>query len=95
MVPLRGHTQARAGAAIQAGKGWPLHAGDACLYRSQMNLSRQSCMPGLAVYQHIIDTDRPSRRANQERLRALEGASSEISVFCSHDTAKLTDLQSR
>jgi len=34
-------------------------------------------------------------RANQERLRALEGPSSEISVFCSHDTAKLTDLQSR
>jgi hypothetical protein len=49
---------------------------------------------GLAAYQHVMDSDRPPRRANVERLRALsreQGAG--VRVSCAHDSAKLEALQ--
>lgn len=94
MVPLPGHTLGHAGVAVQTGTGWLLHAGDAYLHGDQMNLERCGCPPGLRVYQNIMDTDRPARRANQQRLRELKRAhASEVRIFCSHDTRELAALQ--
>lgn len=93
MVPLRGHTEGHAGIAVQTSEGWLLHAGDAYLHHSQMDLSRHTCTPGLAVYQHIMDTNRPQRRTNQERLRELKRSENSIDVFCSHDAAELAELR--
>jgi glyoxylase-like metal-dependent hydrolase (beta-lactamase superfamily II) len=93
MVPLRGHTEGHSGVAVQAGDGWLLHAGDAYLHHSQMH-PRPNCPSGLAVYQHVMDTDRPARRANQARLRELRHANADVvSIFCSHDSAELWELQ--
>lgn len=93
MVPLRGHTLGHAGVAIQSGQGWLFHAGDAYLHRDQMNLAGHSCTPGLAIYQHLMDTDRSARRANQQRLRELKAAQSGVRIFCSHDTQELAELK--
>ena len=94
MIPLRGHTIGHAGVAIAAKGGWLLHAGDAYLHRDQMN-ARPSCPPGLAVYQRIMDTDRPTRRRNQERLRDLKRNGADVTVFCSHDAIELAQMQNR
>ncbi|SUS03380.1 putative enzyme [uncultured Defluviicoccus sp.] len=94
MVPLRGHTEGHSGIAVQSGDGWLLHAGDAYLHHSQM-LPKPRNTPGLALYQYIMDTDRPARRANQERLRELKSAHNEIRILCSHDAAELAEAQSR
>lgn len=94
MVPLRGHTLGHAGVAVQTKTGWLFNAGDAYLHRDQMHLKCPSCPPGLSIYQHIMDTDRPARRSNQERLRELKRArGAEIRIFCSHDTEEWTALQ--
>jgi glyoxylase-like metal-dependent hydrolase (beta-lactamase superfamily II) len=96
MVPLRGHTAGHAGVAVQTGSGWLLNAGDAYLYHGQMDTTRHHCTPGLSVYQSIMDTDRPARRANQERLRELKrNHGAEITIFCSHDTQELVALQKK
>lgn len=87
MIPLRGHTLGHAGVAVQTTTGWLLNAGDAYLHHHQMDTAHPRCTPGLAIYQHIMDTDRPARRQNQERLRALKRSHGrEITIFCSHDT---------
>lgn len=89
MVPLRGHTEGHAGIAVRTGENWLLHAGDAYLHHSQMK-PRPGNTPGLAVYQHIMDTDRPARRENQRRLRELrETNTAGIRMFCSHDESEL------
>lgn len=96
MVPLSGHTAGHAGVAVQTSSGWLLHAGDAYLHHGQMDLARPHCPWGLAVYQGIMDTDRPARRSNQQRLRALKrDHSAEVSIFCSHDARELAALQGR
>jgi len=93
MIPLRGHTEGHAGVAIHTASGWLLHAGDAYLHHTQMD-ARPRNTPGLSVYQHIMDTDRPARRENQRRLRRLRDTQSRnIRIFCSHDRAELTALQ--
>lgn len=89
MIPLRGHTLGHAGVAISTESGWLLHAGDAFLHNSQIRPDTSAAMPpGLALYQHIMDSDRPARRSNQRRLRALEESEGgAISIVCSHDFA--------
>ncbi len=94
MIPLRGHTLGHAGVAVSGEGGWLLHAGDAYLHRTQMNIACPRCAPGLAIYQHIMDTDRPARRRNQDRLRTLKRDHvREVTIFCSHDTQELAELQ--
>lgn len=88
LIPLRGHTEGHAGIAVKSDSGWLLHAGDAYLSHNQM-LPRLTCTPGLAVHQHIMDTDRDARHTNQERLRTLAQAHDDIVIFRSHDTSEL------
>lgn len=96
MIPLRGHTEGHAGVAVATPGGWLLHAGDAYLHHGQMEMCRSHMPAGLSAYQHIMDTDRPSRRVNQARLRDLkrEGHAS-LRIFCSHDAAELGALQAQ
>lgn len=95
MIPLRGHTEGHCGVAVQTSAGWLLHAGDAYLHHRQMCGAGRS-PPGLSAYERIMDTDRPARRANQQRLRALSVAQArEIRVFCSHDATELAEMQRR
>jgi glyoxylase-like metal-dependent hydrolase (beta-lactamase superfamily II) len=92
LIPLRGHTEGHAGVAIQSEAGWLLHAGDAYLHHSQIK-PEPGNTPGLRVYQHIMDTDRPERRRNQQRLRDLRASrANDVRIFCSHDRTELAKL---
>lgn len=93
MVPLAGHTIGHAGVAIATPQGWLLHAGDAYLHHGQMDTAHPHCPWGLALYERIMDTDRPQRAANQARLRELKRQlTDKITVVCSHDATELVLL---
>lgn len=96
MIPLRGHTEGHAGVAVATPEGWLLHAGDAYLHHGQMDVCRSHMPVGLSAYQHIMDTDRPARRANQLRLRNLkrEGHAG-LRIFCSHDAGEFDALRAK
>lgn len=95
MIPLCGHTEGHAGVAVSTADGWLLHAGDAYLHHGQMDPCRLHMPPGLSAYQHIMDTDRSARRANQARLRDVKANhGGEVTVFCSHDKWELMVLSS-
>lgn len=86
MVPLVGHTHGHAGIAIDSDHGWRLLAGDAYFHHAEMDPEHPRCTPGLRFYQWMMEKDRTSRLANQERLRELcRTRSGEVDVFCSHD----------
>jgi glyoxylase-like metal-dependent hydrolase (beta-lactamase superfamily II) len=90
LVPLPGHTWGHAGIAVDTGAGWMLHAGDAYFYRGEVRGAKRKCTPGLRAYQRLMETDRASRLANQERLRrlSLEQAGT-VRIVCAHDAVEL------
>lgn len=95
MVPLAGHTLGHAGVAIDTSEGWLLHAGDAYFYRDEMHPERPRCTPGLDLFQRAAQRDGTLRLWNQRRLRALvREQGHQVRVFCAHDEAELTALQS-
>ena len=90
MVPLPGHTWGHAGIAVDTGSGWMLHAGDAYFYRAEVRRPKRSCTPGLRGYQTMMEVDRASRMANQERLRRLSlDAAAQVRIVCAHDAVEL------
>jgi glyoxylase-like metal-dependent hydrolase (beta-lactamase superfamily II) len=94
-VPMPGHTPGHAAIAIQTGRGWLLHAGDAYFYRHQMAESPRST-PGLAFYQNLMETNHQQRCANLERLWLLaNNQKTQTRVFCSHDMLEFKALAGR
>ena len=90
MVPLPGHTWGHAGIAIDTGKGWMLHAGDAYFYRHEMRREKRKCTPGLRAYQTMMEVDRAGRMANQDRLRRLSlDREAGVRIVCAHDVVEL------
>ncbi|CAA9507546.1 MAG: hypothetical protein AVDCRST_MAG39-1781 [uncultured Sphingomonadaceae bacterium] len=86
MIPLPGHTLGHAGIAIDTGRGWLLHAGDAYFYRGEVRSAERTCTPGLAGYQTLMETDRRLRLENQARVRRLSVERREqVKVVCAHD----------
>jgi glyoxylase-like metal-dependent hydrolase (beta-lactamase superfamily II) len=92
LVPLPGHTFGHAGIAVLRQNGWLLHAGDAYFHHAEMDLERPRCTPGLRLYQRMMEKDRGSRLATQARLRELKRLTSEVEVFCAHDTREFDRL---
>jgi glyoxylase-like metal-dependent hydrolase (beta-lactamase superfamily II) len=89
LVPLRGHTWGHAGVAVKGDDGWLLHAGDAYFYRGEVRRPQPKCTPGLRLYQTLMEVDRASRLANQQRLRALSlDHADEVRLICAHDVAE-------
>lgn len=91
MVPLAGHTAGHAGVAVRTGGAWLLHAGDAYLHRSQMDMPPK-CPGGLAMYEALMDTSVSDRAQNQVRLRELRRERGDVRIFCSHDAAEFEAL---
>jgi glyoxylase-like metal-dependent hydrolase (beta-lactamase superfamily II) len=86
LVPLPGHTRGHAAIAVDTGRGWLLHAGDAYFHRDEIEASPPRCPPLLSLFQRVIEVDGPARRANQARLHALHRAHGhEVRIFCAHD----------
>lgn len=95
MVPLAGHTFGHAGVAVDTGRGWLLHAGDAYFYRGEVGTARRRCTPGLELYQRLMEVDRVARLGNQARLRALsiDPRARDVTIFCGHDRREFDALR--
>lgn len=92
LIPLRGHTIGHAGVAVQVEDGWLLHAGDAYMHHGQLR-DQAAMPPGLAIYERIMMSDPPAGQHNLRRLRDLHRASSDVTIFCSHDSHDLASLR--
>ena len=90
MIPLIGHSRGHSGVAVDTGKGWLLHAGDAYFYRGELDPDRRRCPPMLDIFQRVVEVDSRARMKNQERLRHLahENAA-DVRVFSAHDPIEL------
>ncbi|HEV7427136.1 MAG TPA: MBL fold metallo-hydrolase [Thermoanaerobaculia bacterium] len=97
LIPLAGHTFGHAGIGVQRNDGgWLLLAGDAYFFRREMDVQHPVCTPGLAFYQVMLEKDRRSRLANQQRLRDLKrDHGGEVEIFCSHDLIEFERLSGR
>jgi glyoxylase-like metal-dependent hydrolase (beta-lactamase superfamily II) len=86
LIPLFGHTLGHCGVAVRTGDTWLLHAGDSYFFHGQMERNGPPVPGGLALFQKLVDTDRPQRVANQARLRELAAThGGEVTIFCAHD----------
>ncbi len=93
LVPLIGHTFGHAGVAVRTDRQWLLDAGDAYFYDAEMDIERPRCTPGLRFYQWLMEKDRRTRLANQQRLRDLvRTAGAQVEIFCSHDLTEFERL---
>lgn len=93
LVPLTGHTRGHCGVAVRSDQGWLLHCGDAYFYRGEV-AAEPHCTLGLKLFQQIVQTDGPSRVANQMRLQQLNQAHGhELTLFCAHDPVELGQMQ--
>ncbi|MFZ5755902.1 MAG: MBL fold metallo-hydrolase [Pseudomonadota bacterium] len=92
MIPLHGHTRGHCGVAVRSGEGWLLHGGDAYFHHGELQ-DPPYCPPGLTLFQNIVQMDRTTRLANQERLRALAQAKAgTVRIFSAHDPVELERL---
>jgi glyoxylase-like metal-dependent hydrolase (beta-lactamase superfamily II) len=86
LIPLFGHTLGHCGVAVQQGKRWLFHAGDAYYLRVELN---QDDHP-VSQFAAARANDNPQRRASLERLRRLvRDHADEIDVFGYHDITEL------
>lgn len=96
LVPLAGHTWGHTGIAIDTGKGWLLHAGDAYFYRGEVDSYRRTCPPGMRAYQKMMEVDRNARMRNQAKLRALAlDEMAKVQIFCAHDAVEFLRFQAK
>lgn len=90
LVPLIGHTMGHAGVAIRDRGNWLLLAGDAYFDHDEMDIANPRCLPGLRLYQWMMDKDHALRIGNQQRLRELiRDHGNEVKVICSHDPREM------
>jgi len=90
LIPLIGHSRGHSGVAIDTGKGWLLHAGDAYFYRGELDPDRRRCPPLLDAFQRVMEVDARARMKNQGRLRDLAHENAgEVRVFSAHDPVEL------
>ena len=82
LVPLPGHTRGHAGVAVETGRRWLLHAGDAYFFHGEVDRARPHSTPGLAGFQKRFEVDAAARRESRARVRELDA---QVERFCSHD----------
>lgn len=94
LIPLHGHTLGHAGVAVDTGKGWLLHCGDAYFHHTEVGRRYPTCPPGKAAYQMLMEADRRMRLKNQARLRQLSvERAGEVTLFCAHDVIELERMR--
>jgi glyoxylase-like metal-dependent hydrolase (beta-lactamase superfamily II) len=94
LVPLRGHSAGHCGVAIETGRTWLLHAGDAYFNHGEVVPISPSCPAGARFYQWMMEVDGAERRQNQQRLRELaQQQGQSVALFCSHDVTELLERQ--
>ncbi|MFG2052622.1 MBL fold metallo-hydrolase [Micromonospora sp. NPDC048930] len=90
LVPLAGHTPGHSAVAVRAdrpgGPEWLVHAGDAYFYRGEIAPGLPPTPPMFDALQASVETDRPLRLANLDRLRTLLAEQPErVEVVSAHD----------
>ncbi len=95
LIPLPGHSRGHCGVAIDTPEGWLLHCGDAYFHRSEVASDRGKTPAGIKWFELIVDFDKPTRIANQKRLRELAKTfGRDVKLICSHDPAELAASRS-
>jgi glyoxylase-like metal-dependent hydrolase (beta-lactamase superfamily II) len=94
-VPLYGHSRGHVGVAVDTGKGWLLHAGDAYTFSSAIS---GGLVGVLSKAGHMIAAHPSYPRAQLRNMRRLADLlanhGDDVTVFCSHDHtefARFTD----
>lgn len=92
-LPLGGHSRGHAAIAVDTGRGWLVHAGDAYFHRSFLQTGDASGTPwGLRWIERFISVDYGRVRENHARLAGL-AKDGDVTVFSSHDPIEFDRLR--
>jgi glyoxylase-like metal-dependent hydrolase (beta-lactamase superfamily II) len=92
-LPLHGHARGHAAIAVDTGRGWLVHAGDAYFHRSVLERGDASGTPwGLRWIERFIAVDYRQVRASHARLAEL-AKRDDVTVFSAHDPVELERLR--
>jgi glyoxylase-like metal-dependent hydrolase (beta-lactamase superfamily II) len=94
-LPMPGHSGGHAAIAVDTGRGWLVHAGDAYFHRSVLERADASATPwALRRIERFIAVDYRRVRANHAALAALS-RHDDITVFSAHDPVEYEQLRKR
>jgi glyoxylase-like metal-dependent hydrolase (beta-lactamase superfamily II) len=94
-LPTPGHSRGHAAIAVDTGRGWLVHAGDAYFHRSVIERGGTSGMPwALRGVERFIAFDYKRVRANQTLLARL-ARHPDVTLFSSHDPVEYERLRAR
>jgi glyoxylase-like metal-dependent hydrolase (beta-lactamase superfamily II) len=92
-LPMNGHSRGHAAIAVDTGRGWLLHAGDAYFHRSVLVRGDASGTPwALRWIERFIAVDYARVRANHATLAAL-ARHDDVTVFSAHDPVEFERLR--
>ena len=92
-LPLPGHSCGHAAIAVDTGRGWLVHAGDAYFHRSVIERGDTSGMPwGLRGVERFIAFEYKRVRANHAMLADL-AKHEDVTVFSAHDPVEYERLR--
>jgi glyoxylase-like metal-dependent hydrolase (beta-lactamase superfamily II) len=92
-LPLAGHSRGHAAIAVDTGRGWLVHAGDAYFHRSVIERGNASGTPwALRWIERWIAYDYAGVRANHARLAEL-AKRDDVTVFSAHDPVEYERLR--
>jgi glyoxylase-like metal-dependent hydrolase (beta-lactamase superfamily II) len=92
-LPMPGHSRGHAAIAVDTGRGWLVHAGDAYFHRSVLERGDAAAMPwGLRAIERFIAADYGRVRANHAMLAQLAGRD-DVTVFSAHDPVEYERLR--
>lgn len=94
-LPMQGHSRGHAAIAVDTGRGWLVHAGDAYFHRSVLTHGNASHTPwALRWIERFIADDYASVRANHAKLAEL-ARRDDVIVFSAHDPIEYERLRAR
>jgi glyoxylase-like metal-dependent hydrolase (beta-lactamase superfamily II) len=92
-LPMPGHSRGHASIAVDTGRGWLVHAGDAYFHRSVTERGNASGTPwALRCVERLIASDYESVRANHATLAEL-AKRDDVTVFSAHDPVEYERLR--
>jgi glyoxylase-like metal-dependent hydrolase (beta-lactamase superfamily II) len=92
-LPMPGHSPGHAAIAVDTGRGWLVHAGDAYFHRSVLERGDASATPwALRWIERFIAADYRRVRANHAALAAL-AKRDDVTVFSAHDAVEYDRLR--
>jgi glyoxylase-like metal-dependent hydrolase (beta-lactamase superfamily II) len=92
-LPMHGHSRGHAAIAVDTGRGWLVHAGDAYFHRSVLEHGDASATPwALRWIERFIAVDYESMRANHAMLAEL-AKRDDVTVFSAHDPVEYDRLR--